>query len=53
GLATYPFGDFGVGRSQNGYYRDWVNSIIGAVGIRAPFSLGAYQKEILGCEYHE
>ena len=21
GLATYPFSDFGTGRSQNGYYR--------------------------------
>ena len=53
GLATYPFSDFGTGRSQNGYYR--VNSIIDACWhstLPSPFR--AYPKEnpvLLGREY--
>ena len=53
GLATYPFSDFGTGRSKNGYYR--INSIIDACWhsiLPSPFR--AYPKEnpaLLGREY--
>ncbi|KAL0307537.1 UNVERIFIED_CONTAM: hypothetical protein Scaly_2979800 [Sesamum calycinum] len=52
GLATYPFSDFGTGRSQNGSGR--VNSIIDVWHSTLPSHFGAYSKEnpvLLGREY--